>query len=232
MQRFYEIDWVRGVAIVAMVVFHAGFDMNFFTNFSIDVDHGVWRFMALFVQIIFVGTTGITLAISCAGSRSTAVISRLKHAAFVFGWGIVITLVTWVLFREQAVWFGILHFLGVSMVLALPFVKFGEWNALLGLGVFGLAWVFRGTVIDSLLGIPLGFKDDALQSLDYFPLFPWFGLFLLGVAVGSVLVKKPWHFLNGRGFFVWMGQHSLIIYLVHQPVLVGLIWLAGEMVRS
>lgn len=225
MRRFYEIDWLRGCAIVGMVAFHAAFDVDFFTAFPVDVKHGFWLFVARFVQIVFVSTTGMTLAISHYRSGRTRVGARLRHAAFVFGWGMAITAVTWVLFREQAVRFGILHFLGVSMVLALPLLRFGLWNILFGFVVFGLAWIFRDVTVDFSWGFPLGFRNAAFQSLDYFPLFPWFGLFLLGAAAGSAWIKKPWHYLHTGGVLAWLGRHSLIIYLAHQPVLVGVLWM-------
>jgi uncharacterized membrane protein len=236
MKRFIELDALRGAAIILMVIFHAAFDLNFLEVLSLDVWSGGWLLMARVVQVIFIGTTGVTLALSYdrvrSQGRTVAVNKRLKHAGVVFGFGLLITLVTWILFKEEAVKFGILHFLGVSMLLALPLLRFGAWNFLLGLLVF-LIWIpLQEVGVDFSWGFPLGLAESGFQSLDYFPLVPWFGLFLWGVAWGSWFYKEgkrrcvlslkiPAFILSS---LIYLGKKSLLIYLIHQPILMGLIW--------
>ena len=231
MQRFGEIDLLRGVAIVLMVIFHAGFDLDFYELIVVNTDQGVWRWMAYFVQIVFVGTTGMTLAFSyergLRRGRVHAIRRRLMHAAMVFSWGMVITLSTWIMFEKWVVVFGILHFLGVSMVLALPLLFLKRWIGLVGVLVLFVAWFSRDVVVDFAWGIPFGFVAPSFYALDYFPLFPWFGLFLVGVAGGFHLSLKKRaqksRIVSAGKKFQWLGRHSLMLYLAHQPILVALI---------
>jgi uncharacterized membrane protein len=236
MKRFAEIDFLRGIAIVLMVVFHLGFNLNFtgFTSFSLN--QGIWLGMARFVQFAFILTTGMTLAISyhrhLKQGRKDAISTRLKHAGIVFGWGMVITLVTWLILGDKFVKFGILHFLGVAMVLALPLLRLKTWNALIGLVVILIGLPLKWVVFPSNALFWLGLKPPEFYSLDYFPLFPWFGLFLIGVAMGPYLYsggKRQFKLRLElpqliRTPFEAMGRRALVIYLVHQPIIIFLIY--------
>ncbi|PIQ78606.1 hypothetical protein COV82_00380 [Candidatus Peregrinibacteria bacterium CG11_big_fil_rev_8_21_14_0_20_46_8] len=216
--RFVEIDVLRALAIVAMIIFHLVFDLDLFDVIEIDMQQTFWQGLALFVQIIFIVTTGITLVI--ASERGLR--PRIVHAAKIFAFGMIITLVTSLLFPERAVVFGILHFMGVAIVLALPLLRFSMWNALLGAAIIlATPWL-----------APLIQIDASGQPLDYFPLAPWFGVFLIGVAIGGAwYAKRAPGNIPGRGSEIAssIARHSLAIYLLHQPILVALIQIAKRM---
>ena len=221
-QRFIEIDIARGIAILLMVIFHVGYDLNFLEITSIDVWSGWWLIMARAVQYIFILSTGITLVIAYQASKP-----RLRHALKIFGWGMVITGVTWVLFKGEAVKFGILHFYGVSILLALPLLRFRLWNALFGGLILLVSIPLANLSLNNSWLFPLGLTTPHFRSLDYFPLFPWFGLFLIGVSFGFLFYK------NNRRIFEFKHElppflkspleklvpHSLLVYLVHQPII-------------
>lgn len=236
-QRFLEIDRTRGVAVLLMVVFHLAYDLTYFDVLTVQYWTGGWLLLARVVQFLFILTTGITLVLAYERDRERgrpAVKTRARHALKIFGWGMVITLITTVLFKDEAVKFGILHFYGVAIFLALPLLRFKKWNALLGLGVMALAIPLEGVNVESPWLFPLGLHPLLFKSLDYFPLVPWFGLFLIGVALAYGLYPNgkrrfPEPFRNlphaVTAPLEALGRHSLAIYLLHQPIIVGLIQL-------
>lgn len=224
--RFWELDALRGLAVVLMVIFHAAYDADFLGVLELDVWSGGWLVLARVTQILFILMAGVTMAFS---SRSR----RLRHSAVLLGWGMVITLITWFLFKEQAVKFGVLHFYAVAGVLALPLVRLGVCNAMVGVGVLAVSFFAKDLTVGSTWTFPFGLTNPGFQSFDYFPLLPWFGLFLVGVAVSGFLygpngrrfvaqtmTHRPW---NGLKCFELIGRHSLWIYLLHQPILFGIL---------
>lgn len=225
--RFIELDALRGLAVVLMIIFHAAYDANFLGLWAGNVWEGGWLMLARVTQFLFIGMAGVTMSLAYRrGARGGASIMLL-------GWGMVITLITWVLFKEQAVKFGVLHFYAVAGVLALPLVRFGLWNAVLGAGVLGLSFLTKDLMVESPWLFPFGFTNPGFQSLDYFPLLPWFGLFLMGVAISPILYDlmkrrfgENWRMEGMHRLakpFEKVGRYSLAIYLLHQPILIGIL---------
>ncbi|EKD93593.1 MAG: hypothetical protein ACD_28C00111G0003 [uncultured bacterium] len=231
--RYPEIDFFRFFALLGMIIFHAAFDLNFWGVTTYDLAHGAWLALARFVQMTFMVTTGITLVLSTrrvqARNVSYALYPRLRHAVKILVAAMMVTLITWVLFGEQAVFFGVLHFYAVALLLALPLLSFGVWNILFG-SLILLFSKFFPISFDGLWAIPLGFYSGDFVSLDYFPLFPWFGIFLQGVGFASWFYKAhgrrfvlPYSFpMRLHTFLQAIVRHSLFIYLLHQPILLGL----------
>jgi uncharacterized membrane protein len=145
-----------------------------------------------------------------------------------FGYGMMITIVTFVLFPEAFVVFGILHFIGMSIILGQFFLKFNKVNLLLGLLIIFLGFYLQNFRFDFPWLVWLGFIPQSFYTFDYFPVLPWFGVTLLGIYFGNLLYK------NGkRGFKIkdlsdslitkfltFLGRNSLAIYLIHQPILI------------
>ena len=228
---------MRGLAIVGMVVFHAAFDLNFLGILAVGVDSGAWWLLARAVAGAFVFTSGACLSISFVRTPRAQVAGKfLKRGAFLFALGLIITAVTFLLLPGRAVWFGVLHFLGVASVLAVPFLHRGR--ALLAGAVISVAagFLFEKLVVATPFLAWLGLRGASFASLDYFPLFPWFGVLLAGALVGKVLYANGARQFRlpevGAGNPIWvmalLGRHSLIIYFLHQPILVALILLASR----
>lgn len=206
--RRHDIDLVRGMGLVGMVVFHAAFDLSFLGLVSIDVWQGGWSLLARMVQIIFMVTTGMTLALSYQRGGVRKVV---RHAVVLAGWAFFVTMITGFLFKERAIFFGVLHFYTVAMMLALPLLRLGKWCSPIGIVLL---------IVTPLLP-SLGIFPASFQPLDYFPLLPWMGIFLQGVALADFpLPPLPFRV---KALEV-LGRRSLLIYLVHQPVLLGLLW--------
>lgn len=241
-QRIWEIDFLRGLAIILMVGYHLLFDLGEFRGikrflgFSTDLSSAVWTAAQYFFAGLFVVLSGISSTLSRNNVRRGL---RLLAVALALTLGTYLIAV-WLHFFDPAdtIIFGILHCLAVSMLLyGAVFKKVSAAaNALCGAAVMGLAALLPivGKVfsIRSNWLIPFGLPSQSFSSLDYFPLIPWFGVFLIGVALGkSVYASKrsllPWR-LPGT-FVNAAGRHSLLIYIVHQPVIMGVLYVLGRM---
>lgn len=217
---------IRGFAIIGMIIFHVAYNLNFFDLAVIDTSKGAWTVLAIFVQLAFILTTGMTLAISYKKNLKR----RVKHALKLFFWAMLITIITWFLFEGDAVKFGVLHFFSFAILLGIPFLRSKSLTAIFGAAIIIAAPYLTQLESSSIFLMPLGLTEKNFQSLDYFPLFPWFGWFLIGVFLAQ-------HFYpNGQRNFSfslpkfpralhWLGQNSLYIYLAHQPVIAGTVLL-------
>ncbi len=232
--RFPEIDAARGVAILMMIVFHTVFDLNFFAILPVEIATGFWRYFAMATASLFLVVAGISLVVSHA--RATAHLAGfalaqkyLRRGAGILALGLLITLATWLYLQKGFIIFGILHLIGVSVMLSVLFFRFGKYNILLG-----LLCIAGGSVTGSIHGplwlLPFGITPDSFTSVDYTPLFPWFGAVLVGMGAGDILYAggiRRFAVPCLPDFFPWkltfLGRHSLVIYLVHQPVIILLL---------
>ncbi len=236
--RFWEIDALRGVAIVMMVIYHLMWDLLFFgvlTNIALQA--GFWKLFQRTTASTFIFLVGVSLVVSY--NRASA--GRAGGGAFfakffwrglrVFGWGMVLTL----LVRMAGVGridFGVLHLIGLSIVAAYPFLRFGWLNVGLWLAFNGVGFFLQPPLVEFPWLVWLGFKPPAYSYLDYFPVVPWFGLVLLGIGVGNLLYagnQRRYDLPDLAGWWLirplraW-GRNSLAIYLLHQPLLFVLLY--------
>ena len=232
--RFREIDATRGIAILMMVLFHTVFDLNFFMILPVNISTGFWRWFAMATASLFLLVVGISLVVSRA--RSAAKLSGfaltkkfLFRGAGIFALGLLVTLATWLYLHEGFILFGILHLIGVSVILSVLFFRFGKYNILLGL-LFIAGGFFIGTLQGPVWLLPLGIYPSSFTSVDYTPLIPWFGAVLVGLGVGEFLYSGgvrqftvphlPDRIVQPLSF---LGRYSLVIYLVHQPIIILLL---------
>ena len=237
-ERYWELDALRGLAILLMTSYHFVFDLTLFGYSRANVFAGVWRFYGRASAVLFLLLAGASLAISAArGMARPGAAPRcavyLVRGLTLAGWGLVISLVSWAYIGQPVIIFGILHLIGVATVLACPFLRLFPANAAIGI-VLIAAGVFLNTLpVAHPWLIWLGLRPPQLRQLDYFPLLPWFGVVLLGMAAAQTLYPggarrfpvPDWGSRPGVRHLVWLGQRSLVIYLLHQPVLFGLLTL-------
>ncbi len=233
-KRFWEVDALRGLAIVMMVLFHLVYDLNFWGLWRVDLYSGFWWFFPRAIAGTFILLVGVSLTLSLARATHTAggrlYLRYLRRGLRVLSWGLVITAVTWLFYRSGFVVFGILHFIGVAIILAYPFLKLRYWNLLLGVALVVVGVYLEGWSVETSWLFWLGLRPLHFQSVDYFPLIPWFGVVLVGVFLGNTLYagytrRFPLPDVSTSALVRWLGflgRHSLLIYLTHQPILVTL----------
>ncbi len=224
-KRIWELDAFRGICILGMVAVHFVYDL-------VEL-YGIWawEYPAWFSLaqhwggVLFLLLSGICVTL---GSRS------VRRGLIVFACGLVVSAVTVGMYllnlqdRSILIYFGVLHCLGVCMILW-PVFRRLPWQALAALGV---AMAAAGLYLRTLPGVsfpwlmPLGLPWEDFYSSDYFPLLPNLGYFLIGAALGRTLYRKKESLLprvNADApvlrFLTLCGRHSLWIYLLHQPVL-------------
>lgn len=230
-QRIWELDAFRGICILGMVVVHLVYDM-------VDLYKLVqWQYPAAFV---FIREWGSVLFILLSGICVTLGSHCVKRGAVVFACGMVCTAVTRLMPGDgMVIWFGILHCLGVCMLLwALCKHLPAPVIAVLGIVCIAAGFYIADIRVSFPWLIPLGVLTDTFVSPDYFPLLPNLGYFLLGAVLGKGLYRRKTtlfprvnpNILPIR-FLCACGRHSLWIYLLHQPILsaifLGVIYLRG-----
>jgi len=238
-RRFWELDFLRGIAIIMMIIFHVLFDLKYFGGYDFYLNSGFWMLFGRATAAIFILLVGISLTLSHSRERIKGrkdLFKKYRNRGLkIFSWGLFISSITWLFLEEGLILFGILHFIGISIILAYLFIEKTSRNLLLGL-LFIIVGLYLQTMrfnFSSLMW--LGFMPQDFYTLDYFPIFPWFGLILIGLFLGNSLYpnyKRKFNvpkIANNQivRFFRHLGQRSLMIYLIHQPLLIILLHTLG-----
>ena len=229
-KRFWEIDFARGLAVVLMVLFNYAFALDYLQIYKITDG---WVFWWLFPRIVagtFIFLAGLSLTISYSKNKGWR--KHAKRGLKIFGCGLLITFVTLIALPGGAILFGILHLIGISIIFGIFFIRFRKLNLLLGVALIAVGFYLESFIFGFPWLLWLGFVPQGFYTLDYFPMMPWFGVFLLGIYFGNRFYKngktrikqKP---LIGSILFCFLGRHSLLIYLVHQPILIAALHLIG-----
>jgi uncharacterized membrane protein len=232
-QRVWEIDFLRGLSIILMVGYHLLFDLGEFRGverflgFSTDLSTTAWTIAQMFFATVFIALSGIS---------STLTRSNVRRGLRLLAVSILVSAATYVFDPSSAVFFGILQCLAISMLLygaafekAAPFALTLAGAVVVGLGA-ALPPIRKALTLRFDWLLPFGLHSPSFSSFDYFPLVPWFGVFLVGAALGRTLYAPKRSLLPWRlpiTFVNFAGRHSLLIYIVHQPVIMGVFYLLG-----
>ena len=234
--RYWEVDALRGFAIVEMVIFHFVWDLAYFGLYQANVLTGPWQLFARNIAATFIFVMGVSLTLSyhrvVQQSGHTRHFAKfLRRGAQIFGLGMLVTLATYFFLARGFVIFGILHVIGVSIIAAYPFLGCNKWLSLVaGLASIGLGLYLNSLVVSHPWLLPLGVKQSGRYMVDYYPFFSWFGVALLGIFAGEALypagVRRfhlpDWSQVGVIRGLRFLGRHSLLIYVIHQPILIGL----------
>ena len=237
--RFIELDIFRGCAIIFMILLHLFWDLDYFGILPLNKN---FYSLNIIVPVVFLLLVGICQVVSTNKYRTqpkTMYFKTIKRGLWVLNLGMLLTLLTAIALPDRPIMFGVLHCIGFCIILSLPFITFKPKTTIIAaslLIISGLAiGLFFTTENPSILQLAAGIHQSNIgqHTIDYFPLLPWLGVCLLGIALGNILYKE-----NTRRFpipdlsrykptrlFTWLGQQSLTIYLLHQPIIVGLLFL-------
>lgn len=231
MKRNYILDNCRGITIISMILFHLCYDINlyykldWYNNFYINK---IWQ---LSISISFFIISGIS-------SNFLYWKKNLIRGIYISILGIIISLVTYFFVPDQLIIFGVLNGLGLSMILISLIQRFIKINNKLLILFIILFVITYNLPNQKILTKPinpfiyeknlfvLGLPSAKFQSTDYFPIIPWFFIYISGFIIGKILIRKD--FYNYYGKKTWLtiiGQNSLKIYLSHQIIIYFLVYL-------
>lgn len=235
--RLDAVDLARGLALVAMFVFHFAYDLSYFGLIETDVpSEPGWRWFARLIAGSFLTLVGFSLVLATRNGLNRR--AFLKRLAMVAGAAALVSLGTYLAMPRSFIFFGILHHVALGSVLALPFLRLPT-IAVAGAAIvaFALPVLVAHPLLDQPALLWLGFSRSPIATADFVPVFPWFGCVLSGIVLarlalprlaGSRLATWRASALPAR-IAVWGGRHSLLVYLVHQPVFIGLLMLALQL---
>jgi len=228
-QRLLLVDALRGVAIAMMVAFHFCFDLSYFGLAGFDFyNDSFWLNARTLILSSFLFLVGVSLVLA---TRSGLVPGRyLRRLGYLVASALLVSAGTWWMFGERFVFFGVLHFIAVASVLGLLFVRAGRVNLLLGVALILAAGHYQSNWFDVPGRRWIGLMTYKPPTEDYVPLLPWFGVVLLGLGAGPALYRfaarlQPRLAAVPVRCLAFAGRHSLVIYLLHQPLLMGVLTL-------
>ena len=214
-----------------MITFHTLDLLYFFDLYPTNLLYGDWWWWIRRVNagmFIFLAGVALTITYSRGGKISGVMLRGLK----IFGYGMALTLITLLISRTEYIRFGILHFFGIVFILAPFFLGFHFINLVLGTALLAAGIYLWGTSFDFPGLLWLGLKPHYFHTLDYFPLLPWFGIFLLGMFFGNILYPQGNRRFNIHEFndpitsvLTFPGRHPLVIYLAQWPAIIGILLL-------
>ena len=230
-QRLQIIDLIRGIAVVAMIVYHFSWDLLDYGLINIDVvNDPLWRGFAHAIAGTFLGLVGFNLVL--ANRRGIRAVPYLRRLGFLAGGAALVSLGTYWFVPEAFVFFGVLHMILVASVLGLPFLRAPIVVSIVAAAFcFAAPSLFTSEVFDAKPLLWLGLSAHLAPTVDYVPVLPWFGVVLAGIAAGRFILRDGGESLLAHWRFsgvVWrpilfLGRWSLPIYLVHQPLLIGIV---------
>lgn len=239
-KRSWEIDALRGVAVILMILFHFLFDLKFFGKENWggvrDLPQAFWDWFSGFIATLFLFVVGISAHLRFQKDRGHRWHHSIRSSVKILAGAACVTTASILFNPELPIYFGILHCIGI-MVLILPLcANLHISNLLGGFGVIALGtWFLNEVHAATPVLLWLGIRPSPYPMGDYFPLIPWGGIALVGLFTSqffhlpsrqSILGKKMGSGPLAR-FLCFLGRHSLLIYLIHQPIVLGLLWASG-----
>lgn len=226
--RLPQIDMARGLALIAMMIYHLCFDLNYFGWIQIEqLRDPFWIWLRTLILSSFLLLAGISLHL------------RLQHQITSQRWwrrwaqvaaaALLVSAGSYAVFPQTYIYFGVLHFIALALLLAWPLrQRLAQCPDffLLGLGaVIGCApYLWSNALFNPRSLNWLGFTTILPRTEDYVPLFPWLALILWGVILGRKLSNKPPRSLSRiSASLSWLGQRSLLVYLLHQPLFMAIL---------
>ncbi len=217
-----------------MVVYHFSFDLNYFGVIHSDFNHD--RFWLAFRDVIvtsFMILVGVSLALVQRGASTPLYLSAhfWRRIAVVVVCALLVSGASYVIFPATFISFGILHCIAVVSLLACPLAAYPRVAMLLGIVLVIIGNTLQLPLFDAPWLNWLGLMTHKPATEDYVPVLPWLGVVCIGIGVGTWLVAQlQTSAAPGRDrtpqWLAWLGRHSLLVYMLHQPVLMGILRIA------
>jgi len=234
-RRIDALDLARGLALIAMAIYHFTWDLEFFgyTDPGLTA-FGGWKIFARCIASSFLFLVGVSLFL--AHGNGIRWKGFWRRFAMVAGAAAAISIVTYLAVPDGLIFFGILHQIALASLLGLLFLRLPTLLTLIiALAVIAAPNFLRTSFFDHPAWWWVGLSSSNPRSNDYVPLFPWFGAVLLGIVVARLATSSGlFARLAGTSLGSWskpltfIGRHSLAFYLIHQPVLIGCVWLFSQ----
>jgi uncharacterized membrane protein len=230
--RIDALDLARAAALGAMVLFHVVFDLELFGLVSpgMTMQPG-WRWLAYLTAGSFLFLAGASLWLAHGAGIGWR--GFWRRLAMIGAAALAITAGTAIAMPDRFIFFGILHAIAAASLLGLLCLRLPVLVLVIGgIAVLTLPQLARFAALDAPWFWWTGLQTTGLRSVDYVPLFPWFAPFLFGLAAAKLMARAGiwarlarWKAPRALAPLIRAGQHSLILYLAHQPVLIALIWI-------
>jgi len=230
--RIAAIDAARGVALGGMVVYHLIWDFAHFGLLAPTTPFApATRALSHVVAGAFLALVGVSLAL--AHPRGLRRDAFLKRLALIVGAAALVTAASYAIDSSEPILFGILHCIVAASLIAALFVAAPPWAALaFGAAAIAAPFVYSSSALNPPALVWLGLGTVAPYTLDWRPLLPWSGVALIGLGLAQAAAPRlaGWRWTAWRSTrwpgraTAFAGRHSLVIYLVHQPILFGLLW--------
>lgn len=237
-QRFIEIDMLRGLAISLMVFGHILWDLSYFG--LVPMNNVLYSALQKIVPPLFFLLVGVGLVVSKKKAESKPANDEKEYfkrltlrGIKIVSLGMILSAFSFLIIPDKPVYFGVLHCIGFSMILSAPFLKYRNFNILAAILLLFSSQIIMNFSFSNPTILHLAFglhpSDVWMHTVDYFPLMPWFGITLVGIVIGDWLYcgdKRVFRMPDLSKYrpvrvFQWAGQHSLGIYLIHQPIIAG-----------
>ncbi|UCG96653.1 MAG: DUF1624 domain-containing protein [Burkholderiales bacterium] len=234
--RLPLVDVLRGFAVAQMIVYHFIYDLDHFGYVQLAMTRDQpwlgWRTLIVTQFLLLVGVSLVLRLAHQPGWRD-------------FGWrwaqvaaaAALVSAGSWLMFGPRFIYIGILHFIALALLIARPLAPLRQWNLLLAAAAFAAWWLYRDPAFNPAPANIVGFVTIKPRTEDYVPLFPWLAAVFAGVGLGSLWQRRgfalapSWQRLNARPprLLVLLGTWALTVYLLHQPVMIGMLWLVSRL---
>ena len=227
--RVPAVDALRAIAVFAMIGYHFAFDLRYFGVIQTDFEHDpVCLAIRGAILASFLLIAGVSLVLA---DRAGVPPSRFwRNVGEIAACALLVSAGSYAMFPKTYIWFGVLHAIAVTLVIARPFARKPAAAVAIGIAVIAAGVLISNPAFDNRALGWIGFETSKPYTEDYVPLFPWAGVVFLGIALGDVLARRNFAPIaaldRASGWLTLIGRHTLLVYLVHQPILLGALWLA------
>ena len=230
--RLHGLDFTRGIACLSMPIYHTVYNLHVVGLVDTRWTQLVfWQIYQVLGLGTFVLVSGMAFTLNTRKAVNWLRLSgrALKLAVI----ALAITIVTYTIMPESFVRFGVLHFFATTILLAPLLRPFAHWLVIPGLAIIAVGLLVSGAGLypEPWLYIT-GLMSERPRSMDYIPLVPWLGVFMLGMGLANFLPTsyQSTPAKNWMKPVIWLGKHSLPFYLIHQLMVFGLLWLIAFVV--